>query len=195
LNRGCLVFPVLAGEPLSEQRLATGGGNTRTPARRPGRHTGFERGLDDGGDELRGLRVDDDVPAEQHAADDPPGVRGRIVQADGGGAGTGGIGLPGYRRGLGHTPDCKRNGPGPVAGHAGFANLLRQPPGGARPVRAPPLIMSLIDGMRTLPVGVVFPQELGVRMPCPQLRKAAGGYRAVSMAVACQGKLPGQAAH
>ena len=42
---------------------------------------------------------------------------------------------------------------------------------------------------------VSFPQELGVRMPCPQLRKAAGGYRAVSMAVACQGKLPGQAAH
>ena len=29
----------------------------------------------------------------------------------------------------------------------------------------------------------------------PQLRKAVGGYRAVSMAVACQGKLPGQAAH
>jgi hypothetical protein len=30
----------------------------------------LERGLDGGGDELRGLRVDDDVPAEEHAADD-----------------------------------------------------------------------------------------------------------------------------
>ena len=40
------------------------------PARRPGRRTGLERGLDGSGDELRGLRVDDDVPAEQHAACD-----------------------------------------------------------------------------------------------------------------------------
>src|SRR6266568_6733832 len=48
---------------------------TRGPRRggREGR-TGLERGLDGGGDELRGLRVDDDVPAEQHAADD---LRGR----------------------------------------------------------------------------------------------------------------------
>ena len=53
---------------LKQYRLAIGGGNTR--ARRPGRRTGFERGLDGGRDELRGLRVDDDVPAEQHAADD-----------------------------------------------------------------------------------------------------------------------------
>jgi hypothetical protein len=36
----------------------------------------LERGLDGGRDELRGLRIDDDVPAEQHAADDLPGVRG-----------------------------------------------------------------------------------------------------------------------
>ena len=48
----------------------------------------------EGRDELRGLRVDNDVPAEQHAADDPPGVRGRVVRADGG---------------LGHTRDCRRN--------------------------------------------------------------------------------------
>jgi anti-sigma B factor antagonist len=47
-----------------------------TPARRPGRRTGLQRGLDGGRDELRGLRVDDDVPAEQNAADDLPGMRG-----------------------------------------------------------------------------------------------------------------------
>jgi hypothetical protein len=29
----------------------------------------------------RGLRVDDDVPAEQNATDDLPGMRGRIVRA------------------------------------------------------------------------------------------------------------------
>ena len=54
-------------------------------------------GLDGGHDEVRGLRVDSDVPAEQNAADDLPGGRGR-----GGGAscrplvageGTGGTGL------------------------------------------------------------------------------------------------------
>jgi hypothetical protein len=68
------------------------------PARRGGRRAGLQRGLDGGRDELRGLRVDDDVPAEQHPADDLPGMRGR-VRADGGG-GTGGIGL-------GHTRDCR----------------------------------------------------------------------------------------
>jgi len=78
---------------------------------------GLERGLDGGRDELRGLRVDDDVPAEQHAADDLPGVRGRIVRADGGGGGTGGIGL-------GHTRDSKGYGPGPAARHAVFATPL-----------------------------------------------------------------------
>ena len=90
-------------EPLSEQRLATGGGNTRAPARRPGRRTSPQRGLDGGRDELRGLRVDDDVPAEQNAADHLPDVPGRVVRADGGGRGTGGIGL-------GHTRECRRNG-------------------------------------------------------------------------------------
>jgi len=47
----------------------------------------LERGLDGGRDELRGLRVDDDVPAEQNAADHLPGVRGRVVRAGGGGEG------------------------------------------------------------------------------------------------------------
>ena len=74
-------------EPLSEQRLAIGGGNTRAPARRPGRRTRLERGLDGVGDESRGLLVDDDVPAEQDAADDLPGIRGRVMRADGGGLG------------------------------------------------------------------------------------------------------------
>jgi hypothetical protein len=69
---------------MSEQRLAIGRGNTSPPARRPGRRTRLERGLDGGGDEPRGLRVDDDVPAEQHAADDLPGMRRRVVRADGG---------------------------------------------------------------------------------------------------------------
>jgi len=77
----------LEDEPSSEQRLAIGGANTSAPARRLGWRTGLERGLDGGDDELRGLRVDDDVPAEQNTADDLPGMRGRIVRADGGGLG------------------------------------------------------------------------------------------------------------
>ena len=47
----------------------------------------MERGLDGGGDQLRGPHVDDDVPAEQDAADDLPGVRRRAVRADGDGEG------------------------------------------------------------------------------------------------------------
>jgi len=47
----------------------------------------LERGLDGGGDEPRGFRVDDDVPAEQDAADDLPGMQERIVRANGGGLG------------------------------------------------------------------------------------------------------------
>jgi len=54
------------------------------PARRPGRRARLERSLDGGSDELRGFRVDDDVPAEQNAADDLPGMRRRVVRADGG---------------------------------------------------------------------------------------------------------------
>jgi hypothetical protein len=92
----------------------------RDPALRLGQRTGLEHSLDGGRDELRGLRVYDDVPAKQNAADHLPGVREPLVQTDGG-EGTSNIGLPGYRRGLGHTPDCRRNRPDPVAGHAGFA--------------------------------------------------------------------------
>jgi hypothetical protein len=47
------------------------------------RRAGLERGLDGVGDKLRGLRVDGDVAAEQHAADDLPGVPGRILRAVG----------------------------------------------------------------------------------------------------------------
>jgi hypothetical protein len=57
-------------------------GNTRASAGQPGR-VGLERGLDGGGDEVRGLRVDDDVPAEQHAADDLPGVPGCVLRVGG----------------------------------------------------------------------------------------------------------------
>ena len=58
-------------------------------ARRGGREgaPGLQGRLDGGGDEPRGLRVDNDVPAEQNAADDLPGMQGRIVGADGGGLG------------------------------------------------------------------------------------------------------------
>jgi hypothetical protein len=53
--------------------------------RRGGREgaAGRWRGLDGVGDELRGLRVDDDVAAEQHAADDLPGVPGRVLRVGG----------------------------------------------------------------------------------------------------------------
>jgi RNA polymerase sigma-70 factor (ECF subfamily) len=47
----------------SEQRLAAGGGSARSAARQPGGRIGLERGLDGGG-ELRGLRVDGDVPVD-----------------------------------------------------------------------------------------------------------------------------------
>ena len=63
---------------ISEQRLTIGGGNTRAPARRPGGRAGLERRLDGGGDQLRGLGVDGDVAAEQHAADDLASVRGQV---------------------------------------------------------------------------------------------------------------------
>ena len=43
----------------------------------------MERRLDGVGDELRGLDVDSDVPAEQHAVDDLPGVPGRVLEAVG----------------------------------------------------------------------------------------------------------------
>jgi hypothetical protein len=49
----------------------------------PGGRTGLKRRLDGGGDELCGLRIDDDVPAEQHAADYPPGVPERGLRGGG----------------------------------------------------------------------------------------------------------------
>jgi len=70
----------MSGEGGLEQRLAVDMGNTRASARRPGRRIGLERRLDGGGDELRGLRVDGDVPAEQHAADNLPGMPGRVLR-------------------------------------------------------------------------------------------------------------------
>ena len=101
---GCLAGPGMSRYQNSGSQSAAGARRARRS--RPGRRTGLERRLDGGGDALRRLRVDDDVPAEQHAADDLPGPRGRVVRAGGG---------------FGHTRDCRRNGPGPVAGHAGFA--------------------------------------------------------------------------
>jgi hypothetical protein len=59
-------------------------------------------GLDGAGGELRSLCADDDVPAEQHAADDLPGMRERVAWAGGGRAGTGGIGHSGHP---GNSPD------------------------------------------------------------------------------------------
>ena len=88
-------------EPLAGQRPAADAGNPRSPARPPGGLTGLERDLDGGRDELRGLRIDDDVPAQQHAADDLPGVREHAGRVDAGGGETGGSRL-------GHNPDCKR---------------------------------------------------------------------------------------
>ena len=88
-HSGAVRFPVIwqlqargriAGV-ISEQRLAVGSGNTRAPARRPGGRTGLKRHLDGGGDELRGLGVDGDVPAEQYPADDVADVPGRVLRA------------------------------------------------------------------------------------------------------------------
>ena len=52
-------------------------------ARSPGGRTGLKRGLDGGGHELRSFRVDDDVPAEQHAANDVADVAGRVLRVVG----------------------------------------------------------------------------------------------------------------
>ena len=89
------------------------------PARRPGRRTRLERGLDGGGDEPRGLRVDDDVPAEQNAADDLPGMRGRVVRADGGG--------------LGHTRTVEETVLVRLPDTPDLQRLLRRSLGGGRP--------------------------------------------------------------
>jgi hypothetical protein len=68
---------------MPEQRLAVGGGNTRAPARRWEGRTGFERRLDGGSDELRGLGVDGDIAAQQYAADDMARVPRRVLLVGG----------------------------------------------------------------------------------------------------------------
>ena len=73
---GLLPRPIAGA--LSEQGFVAGRGNTS--ARWPGGRTGVERGLDGGGDELGGLGVDGDVPAEQHAADDVASVPGSVLR-------------------------------------------------------------------------------------------------------------------
>ena len=104
----------------------------------PGPGVGLERGLNGGRDELRGLRVNDDVPAEQHAADDLPGVRGHVVRANGGGPGTGGIGP-------GHTRTVEETVVSPTPG--------RREPGQDRPLApAAVLIFPPVDGRRLLTV-------------------------------------------
>ena len=67
----------------SEQWLAAGGGAAWASAWWPGGRSGLECSLDGVGDKLRSLRVDSDVAAEQHAADDLPGVPGRIPRVGG----------------------------------------------------------------------------------------------------------------
>ena len=52
----------------------------RAPTWWLGGRSGLERGLDGVGDKLRGLRVDSDVAAEQHAANDLTGVPERILR-------------------------------------------------------------------------------------------------------------------
>ena len=70
----------LVADARSGQRLAAGG-NARVPARPPGGCAGLKRGLDGGGGgELGGLRIDGDVPAQQHAAGDLPGVPGPVLR-------------------------------------------------------------------------------------------------------------------
>ena len=104
VDQGYLVPPA-GDKPLSQHRLAGGRGTAPASARRPGKRTGSERGLDGDRDVPSGLGVDDDAPAEQNTADDLPGVGRRVARADGGGGGTGGLGL-------GHTRDRRRSGSG-----------------------------------------------------------------------------------
>ena len=92
---------------------------TPGPTRLPGRRADLERGLDGVGDELCGLRVNDDVAAEQHAADDLPGMRERVVRADGGG--------------LGHTRTVKESVLVRLPDTPDLRHLLRRSPGGVAP--------------------------------------------------------------
>ena len=86
--------------------------------------------LDGGGDELGGLRVDDDVPAEQHAADDLPGMRGRVVRADEGE--------------LGHTRTVKERALVRLPDTPDLQHLSRRSPGGVAPSRGAPVVIMLL---------------------------------------------------
>ena len=89
-HSGAVRFPVIwqlqsrgrIAYAISEQRLAVGG-SVRAASRWPGGRTGAERGLNGVGDKLRGLGIDGDVAAEQHAADDVADVAGRLLRAVG----------------------------------------------------------------------------------------------------------------
>ena len=74
-----------AGTPVarSEKRLTTGGRSAWPAAPGPGGRLGLEDGLNSGGEELCGLCVDGDAPAEQHAANDAACMLGHILWADG----------------------------------------------------------------------------------------------------------------
>jgi hypothetical protein len=103
----------------------------------------LERGLNGGGDEPRGLCVDDDVPTEQYAADDLPGVQGRVLRADGGASGTRGIGYRCHPRNSPRRLPCLMVTSGTVEETVlvrlldtpDLQRLLRRSPSGARPVR------------------------------------------------------------
>jgi len=146
-----------AGTPVarSEKRLTTGGRSAWPAAPGPGGRLGLEDGLNSGGEELCGLCVDGDAPAEQHAANNAAGVRGRIVQADGGGAGTGGIGLPGHRRTVRETVLARLLD---TPALQTFCDSRRAAPARSGP---PPLIMSFIDHYRT-----ALPASRARRGPC-----------------------------
>ena len=74
----------------SEQRRAVGtrsGSAAPRPGVRPGRRRGGRGGpeplLEGIGDELRGVRINGDVPAQQHSADDLAGRRERVLRRHG----------------------------------------------------------------------------------------------------------------
>jgi hypothetical protein len=73
-------------------------------------------------------------------------VRGRVVRAGGDGAG------------LGHTPDCRKNGPGLITRHAGFATPFTTITGRRPPVRGSAsdrvVNPSILDRLDTVTVGL-----------------------------------------
>ena len=156
-------------EPVSEQRLAIGCGSTPPPARRPGRRVGLERGLHGVGDEPGGLRVDNDVPAEQNAADDPPGMRGRVVRGDGGG--------------LGHTRTVEERVLVRLPDTPDLQRLLRRSPGGARPVQGSAGDRVVNRSILNSRAGKVLPTDSAVGISAVSLngvgqhRPAAGAAR------------------